>query len=162
MATFLSADRGEHLNFTSGTILVLTPASVFRTPSNFGPFALYLLNQNGDILLQISFSTRCIACRDRGNSALGWGEEQTVDMKGRSVYGDRVSVHHYLTDTKFGRYHIALNGITVCHFDKRFPGPAIQISYKRGSILDPPCWGVDVVRVDDLLPDERLALLPGR
>ena len=139
-----------------------------REPTSY-KFGLGLYNEKGDILLQIWFSTERIAVRDRACRSLGdgWGKSQTVDMtqvdlKGQSVLGVRVSIHHYLTDSKFGRYQILFNGITIAHFDKWFPGPATKIDYWVGT-SGPSFWVLDVYQIDDLLPEEQLALLgPGR
>ena len=80
-------------------------------------------------------------------------------LKGRSVLEVPISVHHYPTDSEFGRYQILLDGITILHFDKRFPGPATQISTK-GTFPGGPSsrTEVDVYQTGDLLPEERLAL----
>jgi len=166
MATVLEDDKNIPLNFPSGTILVLKPQGM-KKPDGARDVGhdLRLFNETDDILLKISFHTRRItfkdyACRSLGD---GWGKEQTVDLKGRSMEGVKVSVHHYLTDSKFGRYQILLDGITVYHFDKRLPGPAIRISYFRmAGHCGPSSWDVDLYQIDDLLPEDRLALGPGR
>jgi len=167
MATVLEKDKKTPLNFTSGTILALEPTPVTKAPANYN-YALVLHNQKGDILLHIQFSKGSIIVVDRARRSLGdgWGKRQIVDMthvnlKGRSVLGVKVSIHHYLTDSEFGKYHILLNGLTICHFEKRFPGPAAHITYVVGT-AGPPSWDVDVYRIDDLPPEERLALLPER
>ena len=163
MATVLKRGDDIPLNFASRTILTLKPTAVSRAPSHFGPFDLNLINENGDILLHISFSTGRVTFCDRARRSFGesWGEDHTVRMRGRLRYWVTVSVHHYLTDSKFGRYQILLNGITVYHFDKRFAGPARYISYTRGANGGPPSWVVYSYQIDDLLPEERLALVPG-
>ena len=163
MATSLGDDKNIPLNFTSGTILVLKSQGMVK-PSGACGFALdlKLFNETDDILLNISFLTSRIifkdyACRSLGD---GWGKEHTVDLKGKSMEGVKVSVHHYLTDSKFGRYQILLDGITVYHFDKRLPGPARRISYFRiGGYCGPSSWDVVVYQIDDLLPEEQLALV---
>jgi len=163
MATVLKSGEKIPLNFPSGTILALRPTPI---STSFGPFNLKpeLHNENGDILLQIWFSTGCIIFNDRACRSIGdgSGKEQTMDMKGRLLYLATVSVHHYLTDSEFGRYQILLNRVTVYHFDKRFPGTATQISYSINGINGPSSCVVDVHQIDDLLPEERLALVPGR
>jgi hypothetical protein len=85
-----------------------------------------------------------------------------VDLKGRSLLEVKVSVHHYPTESEFGRYQILFNGITIHHFEKRFPGPAKQIRYMTLTPEGPPSWVVEVYQIDDLLPEERLALGLGR
>jgi hypothetical protein len=173
MATILENNKKVPLKFTSGTILVLKPGASGRQPHQFDmAFALSLFNATGDILLHILvFQTR-ITFQDHANRSLGngWGKEQTVDMNYNSLvgFGDTVSIHHYLTDSKFGRYQILVNGITVCHFDKRLPGPATQISYKDDTSdwedhrWGPSYWNVGVYQIGDLLPEDRRALVPGR
>ena len=122
-----------------------------------------LINGNGDILLHISFSTGLVTFCDHAHRSLeeSWGEDHIVCIKGQLRYWVTVSVHHYLTDSKFRRYQILLNGITIYHFDKRFAGPARYISYMRGTNRGPPSWVVYSYQMDDLLPEERLALVPG-
>ena len=124
--------------------------------------SLVLYSKKSDILLHIEFSPGHIIVTDRARRSLGdgWGKEHTVDLKGKSMEGVKVSVHHYLTDSKFGRYQILLDGITVYHFDKRLPGPARRISYFRiGGYCGPSSWDVVVYQIDDLLPEEQLALV---
>jgi len=174
MAKVLEDDRKIPLNFTSGTVLVLKPApgKEFEPGADL-PFDFKLFNKTGDILLHISFSATRITFKDYARRSLGdgRGKEQTVDMNfNRSVmYGDTVSIHHYVTDSDFERYQILLNGITVYHFDKRVPGPATQISYKyvaspydRKKHWGPSYWDVDVYQIGDLLLEDRLALERGR
>ena len=176
MATILENDKKISLNFPSRTILIFKPVLSELYKSTQLPFGLKLFNSTGDILLYISvFKTR-ITFKDHANRSLGngWGKEQTVDMNYTSsvMFGDTVSIHHYVTDSKFGRYQILVNGITVCHFDKRLPGSATQISYKRDSRpgesrpgeyhWGPSYWEVGVYQIGDLLPEDRLALVPGR
>ena len=138
------------------------------------PFGFKLFNKTGDTLLHISFSATRITFKDYARRSLGdgRGKKQTVDMNfNRSVtYGDTVSIHHYVTDSEFGRYQILLNGITVYHFDKRVPGAATHLSYTRlVQVLNrlyhywgPDSWDVDVYQIGDLLPEDRLALVRGR
>jgi len=166
MATVLNSGKQTPLNFTPGTILILKPT--VTPPTNvyvLPPICvdLTLFNKNGDILLNISSSyTKNITCKDRARRSLGsgWGNEQTVNMKGRWVDGVTISVHHYLTDSEFGRYQNLFNGKTICHFDKRFPGPATQIS--SGGNEWASSWDVVVCKIDDLFPEERRALVAGR
>ena len=167
MATILRSGQRIPLNFTPGNILALKPSLLAKPPASF-EFALGLHNTKDDILLGILFSTTCITFQDRARRSLGdgWGKAHKVnmahmDLKGRSLLAVKVSIHHYLTDSKFGRYQILFNGITIAHFKKRFPGPATKIVYWVGT-LGPPSWDVDVYQVDDLLPEERLALGLGR
>ena len=174
MAKVLKRGRNIPLNFTSGTVLVLKPSPMGTTDSDTYqklPFNFKLFNATDDILLCISFSTKRITFKDYALRSLGngQGKEQSVDRSfNQSVtYGDTVSIHHYLTDSEFGRYQILLNGITVCHFDKRLPGPATQIGYENGSSLasnprGPSYWNVSVYQIGDLLPEDRLALVRGR
>jgi hypothetical protein len=174
MATILENNKTIPLNFSSGTILVLKPApeEKFGPDKAFAvPFDLNLFNKTGDILLDISFSTTRITFKDYALRSLGEGrgKEQTVERNFHRSYGDTVSIHHYLTDSEFGRYQILLNGITVYHFDKRLPGPATQISYKEASHRSPyyyrwgpSYWNVSVYQISDLLPEDRLALVRGR
>ena len=171
MATILENDKKISLNFPSRTILILKPVLSELPISTQLPFGLKLFNSTGDILLYISvFQTR-ITFKDHANRSLGngWGKEQTVDMNYTSSvkFGDTVSIHHYVTDSKFGRYQILVNGITILHFHKRLPGSATQISYKDDSRWEeyqwgPSYWEVGVYQIGDLLPEDRLALAPGR
>ena len=162
-----SGQRG--LAFPPGSILALEPTPLAKPPANF-EFALELYNRNGDTLLSILFSTQWIVFNDRACRSLGdgWGEPRKVDitqvdLKGRSLIAVKVSIHHYLTDdTDFGRYQILFNGITITHFEKIFPGSATEISYWVGTLGGPPSWVFDVFRMNDLLPQDRLALGPGR
>jgi len=71
-------------------MLVLKPTPVSSALTIFGPFDLYLFNANGDILLKIWYSTRCIIFNDGASLEDNWVEEQKVDMqhvdlKARSV-----------------------------------------------------------------------------
>ena len=165
MATVLK--RELPLNFTSGNILALKPTPLAKPPASF-EFALALANKKDDILLYIAFCTEFIKLSDRACRSLGdgWGESHKVDMakvdlKGQSLLAVKVSIHHYLTDSGFGRYQVLFDGITIAHCEKRFPGPATKIVYCIGT-LGPPSWDVNVYQVDDLLPKERLALGPER
>ena len=170
MATVLEKDKKIRLNFTPGTILTVepTPATkVTKAPASYN-YALVLYSKKGDILLHIEFSTGRIILTDRAHRSLGdgWGKRQIVDMtrmklKGRSVLEVKVSIHHSLTDSEFERYQILLDGKTISHFETRFPGPATEILYLVGT-AGPPSWDVDVYQIDDLLPEERLALGPER
>jgi hypothetical protein len=169
MATVLGRDKKIPLNFTSGTILTLEPTSAPSLALAIYKFALSLYNEKADCLLQLWCSTERIVVRDRALRSLGdgWGKPQIVDMtqvdlKGRSVLEVTVSIHHYLTDSEFGGYQILFNGITIAHFEKRFSGPATEIDYWISTPGGPPSWLVDVYQIDDLLPEERLALGPGR
>jgi len=175
MAKVLKRGRNIPLNFTSGTVLVLKPAPGKELEPGARaldlPFDFKLFNKTGDILLHISFSATRITFKDYARRSLGdgRGKEQTVDMNfNRSVmYGDTVSIHHYVTDSDFERYQILLNGITVYHFDKRVPGPATEISYTRlvqrpYHYWGPNRWDVDVYQIGDLLLEDRLALERGR
>jgi len=177
MATVLQENASIPLNFTSGTILVLKPVNFafaledmrYATKSE-----LNLYNEQRDILLQISLSPKHVTFNDYSRRSLrdGWGISQVVDSMGQSAYDVPVSIHHYLTDSEFGRYQILLNGITIYHFEQRFPGPATQIGYilnfghglpsgyRRASTRGH--WDVDVYQIDDLLPEDRLALGPER
>jgi len=166
MPTVLKRGEKIPLNFTNGTSLTLKPTPVSKAPEGFSSFELNLFNENDDLLLQIWSSTGDIICTDRACGS-GGGKQQFVDMsqvdlKGRSLPEAKVSVHHYLTDSEFGRYHILLDGITICHFEKRFPGPATQISYGGGTIGGPASWYLEVCQIDDLPPEDGLALVSGR
>jgi hypothetical protein len=175
MATFLRNGKKIPLKLTAGTILVLKPAP--RDSSGPGqafdlPFDLNLFNETGDMLLQISTYKTRITFNDYARRSLGdgQGKQQTVDMNFNRLimYGETVSIHHYLTDSEFGRYQILLNGITVHHFDKRLPGPATQIGYQDASDRGgyhhwgPSYWDVSVYQICDLLPEDRLALVRGK
>jgi len=158
MATVLEKDKKKPLKFTSGTILSLKPTLVTKALANYN-YALVLWNQKNDLLLHIEFFKGHISVADCAHRSLGdgWGKREIVDMthlnlKGRSVLEVKVSIHHYLTDSEFGRYHILLNGLTIFHFEKRFPGPATQIEYLVGTAGGPPSWDVDVYQMDDLPP----------
>ena len=87
-----------------------------------------------------------------------------VDLNSGSVPDVTISIHHYLTDSELGRYQILFNGTTVAHLEKRFPGPAIRIGYQTDARAPggPRSWLVDVYQLGDLLPEERLALGPGK
>jgi hypothetical protein len=168
MATELKRDREIPLNFKPGTILTLKPTPVSRAPADYD-YALELCNKKSDTLLQIDFSTGGIVLNDCAHRSLGdgWGEPQTVDMtqvdlKGRSVLQVTISIYHYLTESEFGRYQILFNGTTIAHFETRFPGPAKEIGYWVDIPGGPRSWDVDVYKIDDLLPEEQLALGPGR
>jgi hypothetical protein len=168
MATVLERGKNLPLNFTSGTILALKPTPPAKALANF-EFALCLYSEKGDMLLGIWFFPRSILFQDRAHKSLGngWGEPHeadmtNVDLKDLSVLDVKVSIHHYLTDSEFGRYQILLNGKTIVHFERRCPGPATQIWYVVGTGGGPPSWDVDIYQIDDLLPEEQLALGPGR
>ena len=174
MVAVLENGKKIPLNFTSGTVLVLKPGTAggranLNASGRWPAFVLELFNATGDILLYISISPRRITFKDFAHRSLGdgWGKEQTVEMK-FAHEGGTVSIHHYMNDSKFGRYQILLNGITVCLFDKRLPGPATWISYKddvtpRGDHggWGPFYWDVGVYQIGDLLPEDRLALVRG-
>ena len=141
------------------------------------PFHLKLFNKTDDMLLHISFSTTRMTFEDYARRSLGdgKGKKHTLGMNFNVsvTYLETVSIHHYLTDSEFGRYQILLNGRTVYHFNKCLPGPATQISYKAtttnytvGERLQhrwgPSSWDVDVYKIGDLLPEDQLALVQGR
>jgi len=164
----LERDTKIPVNFTSGKIITLEPMQVSKAPGNY-KYVLDLHNKKGDILLQIWFSTNRIFFRDRARRSLGdgWGEphevEMTeVDLKDRSVFEITISIHHYLTESEFGRYQILFNGVTIAHFEKRFPGPATEITYWIPTPGGPRYWFVDVYQIEDLLREEQLVLEPGR
>ena len=166
MPTVLKRGEKIPLNFTSGTILVLKPTRVSKAPLKLSEsFELSFFNEKGDLLLQIWFSTRSIVCTERACSSR-WGKQLVdmtqVDLKGRSLLEVEVSVHHHLTDSEFGRYQFLLGGITICHFDKCLPGPATEIIYEGGAIWGPASWYLEVCQIDDLLPEDGLALVSGR
>jgi hypothetical protein len=171
MATVLKRGKKIPLNFPSGTILALKPTPLAKAPASLS-FAISLHNEKGDTLLSIWFSSGHIIFNDRARRSLGdgWGKKYKVDMthmdlKGRSLLEVTVSIYHYLTDSEFGRYQILFNGITIAHFQTRFRGPATWVDYWVGDQSPPrgpPSWNVDVYQIDDLLPEERLALAPGR
>jgi len=167
MVTVLGKDREIPVNFTPGTIITLEPtASSREVPANFS-YALGLCNKKGDILLHISLSmARGIVLSDWARRSLGdgWGEECGVDTnyKGRGLLSVKISIHHYLTESKFGRYQILFNGKTIAHFQTRFPGPAKEIGYWLDIPEGPRSWDVEVYEIDDLLPEERLVLGPER
>ena len=123
MATVLKRGKKIPLNFTPGNILTLKPTPLAEPPASF-EFALGLHSEKGDIWLSLLFSPRGILLKDRAHRSLGdgWGEPHKVDLKGRSVLEAKVSIHHCLTNSEFGKYQILLNGITIAHFNKRFPG----------------------------------------
>ena len=169
MATFLERGRRIPLDFTPGTVLVLKPTSGTTRIAKPAFFDLDLYNEKSDILLHIRFcrtriTFNCYARRSLGN---GFGKAQFVDMnsvnlKGQLVDMVTVSIHHYLTDSEFGRYQILFDGTTIFHFDKCLPGPATQIGYDTPYPAGPSCWDVEVYQIDELLPGDRAALFPGR
>jgi len=181
MSRFLGKDKDIPLNFKPGTIITLKPTPSSRAPARYD-YSLELYNKKGDTLLKIEFSTSGVVLNDCASRSLkgdGSGQPQTVDitqvdLKGRSVVEATISIHHYLTESKFGRYQILFNGTTIAHFESRFPGPAKEISYwvdfpgpakENGYWVDTPgprAWDVDVYQIDDLLPEEQLSLGPER
>ena len=50
----------------------------------------------------------------------------------------------------------------MAHFKKCFPGPVTQIEHWVGTSGGPPSWDVDIYWIDDLLPEEQIALRPER
>ena len=167
MATALERNKKIPVNFITGTILTLKPIQVANTPA--GAYELDLCNGKGDVLLHIWFSGGGVIFCNRAHRSLGdgWGKPQPVDitqvdLKGRSLLEVTISIHHYLTESEFGRYQIFFNGTTIAHFEKRFPGPATEIKYLVDTPGGPCSWVIDVYQIDDLLAEERLALVPGR
>ena len=179
MATTLNkGPGGAPLDFTLGSVLVLKSTSFPLPRSRFTgvnrkKIQLDLYNENGDILLSITFDTGMsgkhheIWCNDRAHISLGdgWGKAQKVDtsyvdFEGWKESGVAISVYHYSTDSKFGRYQILLGDATVCNFDKGFPGPAMQLSYTGNVSLGPDSWTFSVCQVSDLHPLERQFLTP--
>jgi hypothetical protein len=172
MASILKKGPSIPLNFASGTILILK-STVFpsaRPTSGLRPIYLDVFNENGDTLLNITFSQHHeISCRDRARKSLGdgWGKAQKVDNSYVDIdrwreSGVTFSVHHYFTDSKFGRYQILLGKTTICYLDTRFPGRATQIAYSGDMNLGPDSWRVSVYPISDLQPDERRLLESGR
>jgi hypothetical protein len=168
MPKVLERNQRIPLDFPSGTILALEPTTVSKAPASF-EFSLSLENDKDDILLMMWFFTGFIRVNDRASRSLGdgWGEPRKVDitqvdLKGRSLLAVKVSIHHYRIDSAFERYQILFDGITITHFEKRFPGPATQIVYWVGTNGGPPSWVFDVCEINELLPEERLALGPER
>jgi hypothetical protein len=168
MATVLERDNMIPVNFTSGAILALKPTPLAKAPASY-QHALSLYNEKGDTLLQIWFSPGVLFFNYHAHRSLGdgWGKPQVVDMtqvnlNGGSVLDVTISIHYYPTESDFGRYQILFNGTTIAHFEKRFPGPATQIGYWVDTLGGPRSWFVDVYQIDDLLPEERLILGPGR
>ena len=178
MPTVLKIGQKIPLYFIAGTVLVLKPSSEHCPNLRDVPFDLKLFNATDDILLHITFSTTHIIFTDYAVRSLGDGQGK-AQLVGRNfnplvMYGDTVSIHHYLTDSEFGRYQILLNGKTVYYFDKRLPGPATQISYTEDCYMGmfmcdpysghwgPSYWDVSVYQIGDLLPEDQLALGPER
>ena len=182
MASILKKGGEISLDFTSGVVLVLKPTQFpfAMSPSEAisalkpRPVHLDLHNENGDTLLRITFDPGTlgrhhkIIFNDRARISLGdgWGEAQQVDVdKSYEGWNDSqftVSMHHYFTDSKFGRYQILLGKTTICHFDKCFPGQAKQLTYTGNMSLGPDSWDVTVYLISDLHPDERRLLGTGR
>ena len=169
------------LDLTSGSVLVLKstnfslPKSLFTEDVNRKKIQLDLYNENGDILLSITFDTGMsgkqheIRCNDRALTSFGdgWGnaqkvDESYVDFEGWKKSGVTISVHHYSTDSEFGRYQILLGDVTICNFDQVFRGPVAQISYTGNVSLGPDSWTFSVFRVSDLHPRERQFIAPQR
>jgi hypothetical protein len=182
MASILKKGSEISLDFTSGVVLVLKPTQFpfAISPSEAmstlkpKPIHLDLHNENGDILLRISFDPGTLGryhkifFNDRARKSLGggWGVAQQVDVdKSYDGWKDSqftISLHHYLTDSEFGRYQILLGKTTICHFDKRFPGQARQLTYTGNMSLGPDSWGITVYLISDLHPDEGRLLGTGR
>jgi len=182
MASILAKGRVIPLDFMSGMILVLKPTqspfaiSSSETMSTLKPKPIHLdlYSQNGDILLRITFDpgmlgrNHKIFCNERARKSLGdgWGEEQKVDVdKSFDAWNDsqfKISVHHYSTDSEFGRYQILLGKTTVCHFDKHIPGRATKLTYTGNMSLGPDSWNLSLYLKSDLQPDERRLLGSGR
>ena len=179
MPTVLKIGEKILLYFIAGTILVLKPSSERWEKVCDVPFDLKLFNATDDILLHITFSTTHIIFTNYAVRSLGDGQGK-AQWVGRNfnpsvMYGDTVSIHHYLTaNSEFGRYQILLNGKTVYHFDECLPGPATQISYTEDCYMGmfmcdpysgrwgPSYWDVSVYQIGDLLPEDQLALGPER
>lgn len=123
MATVLQKNAWMPLNFTSGTILVLKPVNPPKRFMFWETLELNLYNEQRDILLQIRISPNQVTFNDYSHRSLrdGLGTSQTVYMKDQLLDRVPVLIYHYLTDSEFGRYQILLNGITVYHFEQRFP-----------------------------------------
>jgi len=170
MATILKKrSEGAPLDFTLGSVLVLKSTKFPFHKSKRKQIQLNLSNENADILLSITFDTGMsgknheICCNDRAHVSFGdgWGKAQKVDtsymdFEGWKKSGVTFSVHcHYSTDSKFGRYQILLGDVTVCNFNKGFPGPATQISYTGSMSLGPDSWTFSACQVSDLHPRER-------
>jgi hypothetical protein len=98
---------------------------------------LDLWNINNDIILRITIlrGTNKVFFNDHANKSLldGWGQEKSVELSQEDVdkwqrSGVTISVHDCSTPSK-EQYQILFDLITICHFDKRFPGPPIKIEY---------------------------------
>ena len=145
MDTDLSAGKELPLNgFSSGMIIALKSAKFDLTvpPDNdwvsVSPrMDLDLWNVNNDIILCITIlrGKNKVFFNDRADKSLldGWGQEKSVELSPVDVdrwqrSGVTISVHDCSTSSK-EQYQILFDLTTMCHFDKRFPGPPIKIEY---------------------------------
>jgi hypothetical protein len=145
MATDLTAGKELPLNgFSPGMIIALKSAKLDLTlprdndrVSVSPRMDLDLRNINNDIILRITIlkGTNKVFFNDRADKSLldGWGQEKCVELSQVDVdkwqrSGVTISVHNCSTSSK-EQYQILFDLITIYHFDKRFPGPAIKINY---------------------------------
>ena len=144
MAKDLSAGEELPLRLSPGKIVALKSAKFDLTAPHDNDWVsvsprmdLDMWNINNDIILRISIlkGKNKVFFNDRADKSLldGWGEEKCVELSQEDVdkwqrSGVTISVHDCSTASN-EQYQILFDLTTMCHFDKRFPGPPIKIEY---------------------------------
>ena len=132
----LSLSPGMVIAFKSSQLDLKSPGTP-QDPFKIDRMDLDLCNINSDIILRITFlrGKNKVLFNDRADISLldGWGQEQSVNLSQVDVdrwerSGVTISVHDCSTPSK-DQYQILFDLTTMYYFDKRFPGPPINIIY---------------------------------
>ena len=190
MSKYLRAGNELPLNLSPGMVVALKSTRFGRAGNNSNPSSphgtrtnLDLRNVNNDILLRITLlaSKNEVVFNDRADISLldGWGEAQSVKLSQVDVdrwmrLGFTISVHDCSTPSK-DQYQILFDLTTIYYFDKRFPGPAINIIHSTqlptgwdGHLYESSDWSllsdpleVFIYNLDDLPHMEKQAIKSG-
>lgn len=184
MAVDLRKGDELSLNISEGTILAfkstvfdLAKLGVFKGGAQETYLDLY--NGGDDILLSIMIrrGQNKVFFNDRASKSLvdGWGQTRAVDLSPVDVErwkrsGVTISIHDCSTRSE-QRYQILFDLITICYFDKRFPGSAKKVIYSdrfaksvgdrsRCQLSDP--LKVVFYKLEDLATEERQSIVSAR
>jgi len=178
MDTILRKNVDLPLNLSPGMIIAFKSTEFDLTtegPLKKAQATLDLYNKNNDIILRIKIqkgkNKAFFNYFARQSLVDGWGEEKSVDLNRGDIEkwrrsGVTISVHDCSTHPK-GRYQILFDLITMCYFDKHFPGPVVKAIYRESPENNSRPHLSSSLKVvsyllSDLSPKERQAIKCGR
>ena len=180
MANNLKKGDELSLNISEGTIIAfkstvfdLAKLGIFKGDAQETYLDLY--NGSEDILLSIMIrrGQNKVFFNDRAAKSLvdGWGQTKSLDLSPVDVErwrrsGVTISIHDCSTRS-VQRYQILFDLITLCYFEKRFPGSATKVIYSDRFAKSNRCQLSDPLKVflytlDDLAAEERQSIVSGR